>query len=158
MATPPPMERLTEFEITTDIRHRIDTAYVPNDIPIILAYVGPDNAAHLSFRGSTHVHSDTEIAVWARDPEGGLPRAMGDNPNLTLVYREPTPGGGRSRAVITIRGRGRFAVDEAERLKVYETMPEIERAPDPDMKGVAVIVEIESITGFVPGYILQMRR
>ena len=74
------------------------------------------------------------------------------------MYREPNPEGGRSRAVINIRGRGRFAVDEAERLKVYETMPEVERASDSDMKGVAVIVEILSITGIMPGYILQMRR
>ena len=87
-----------------------------------------------------------------------LPSAIGHNPNLTLVYREPNPAGGRSRAVINFRGRGRFAADEVERLKVYETMPEIERAPDPDMKGVAVIVEIESITGIMPGYILQMHR
>ena len=152
------METLTEFEITADIRRMIDAAYVPNDIPIILAYVGSDNTAHLSFRGSAHVHSDTAIAVWARDPEGGLPSAIGRNPNLTLMYREPNPEGGRSRAVINIRGRGRFAVDEAERLKVYETMPVVERASDSDMKGVAVIVEILSITGIMPGYILQMRR
>ena len=77
---------------------------------------------------------------------------------MTLVYREPDPAGRRSRALINIRGRGRLAANEAELLKVYETMPEIERAPDPDIKGVAVIVEIESITGFMPAYISQMRR
>jgi len=156
--TQPPIEKLTEFNITADLRRIIDTAYVPNDRPIILAYVGPDGAAHVSFRGSTHFHSDTEIAIWARDPQGGLPGAIAHNPNVTLVYREPSPGGGRSRAIINLRGRGRLSTDEAERRKVYETMPEVERVPDPEMKGVAVIVELESITGFMPGYMLQMHR
>ncbi len=158
MTTPPPIETLTEFEITADLRRIIDTAYVPNDNPFILAYVGPDDAAHVSFRGSTHVHSDSAIAVWARDPQGGLPGAIAHNPNVTLIYREPNPEGGRSLAVINIRGRGRLSANETERRKVYETMPEVERVPDPEMKGVAVIIEIESITGFIPGYILQMRR
>ena len=156
--TQPPMETLTEFNVTAELRRIIDTAYVPNDRPIILAYVGPDDAAHVSFRGSTHFHSDTAIAVWARDPQGGLPSAIAHNPNLTLVYREPNPEGGRSRAVINIRGRGRLSTDEAERRKVYETMPEVERVADPEMKGVAVIIEIESINGLIPGYRLQMRR
>ena len=156
--TTPPMGTLTEFEITAEIRRMIDNAYVPNDLPVILAYVGTDAAAHISFRGSTHVHSDTEIAVWARNPEGGLPAAIVHNPNLTLVYREPNPEGGRSRAVITFRGRGHVTTNEAERVKVYETMPEVERVPDPEMKGVAVIIEVESITGLMPGYLLQMRR
>ena len=156
--TQPAIETLTEFKITDDLRRIIDTAYVPNDHPIILAYVGLDDAAHVSFRGSAHFHSDTAIAIWARDPQGGLPSALAHNPNVTLVYREPNPGGGRSRAVINLRGRGRVSADEAERRKVYETMPEVEREPDPEMKGVAVIVEIESITGIMPGYRLQMRR
>ena len=156
--TQPPIETLTEFKITADLRRFIDTAYVPNDHPIILAYVGSDSAAHVSFRGSAHFHSDTAIAVWARDPQGGLPGAIAHNPNVTLVYREPNPGGGRSRALINFRGLGRLSADEAERRKVYETMPEVERVPDPEMKGVAVIVEIESITGIMPGYVLQIRR
>ncbi len=156
--TQPPTETLTEFEITDDLRRIIDTAYVPNDRPMVVAYVGPDGAAHVSFRGSTHFHDDTAIAVWARDPQGGLPGAIAHNPNVTLVYREPNPEGGRSRAIINIRGHGRLSADEAERRKVYETMPEVERVPDPDMKGVAVIIGIESITGFIPGYTLRMRR
>ncbi len=100
----------------------------------------------------------TRLAVWARDPQGGLPGALAHNPNVTLVYREPNPGGGRSRAIINIRGHGRLSADEAERRKVYETMPEVERVPDPEMTGVAVIIVIESITGFIPGYTLRMRR
>ena len=59
--TQPPIETLTEFKITADLRRIIDTAYVPNDYPIILAHVGPDDAAHVSFRGSARFHSDTAI-------------------------------------------------------------------------------------------------
>lgn len=101
--TQPSTETLTEFEITDDLRRIINTAYVPNDRPMVVAYVGPDGAAQVSFRGSTHFHDDRAIAVWARDPQGGLPHAIAHNPNVALVYREPNPEGGRSRAIIARR-------------------------------------------------------
>jgi hypothetical protein len=37
-------------------------------------------------------------------------------------------------------------------------MPQRERDSDPDMKGVAIIVDLESLTGFIPGYRLQMAK
>ncbi|HXH23052.1 MAG TPA: pyridoxamine 5'-phosphate oxidase family protein [Dehalococcoidia bacterium] len=156
--TVPQFELLTELKLIDPIRRKIDEAYVPNDHPIVMASVDEDGRPVLSFRGSTHVHSDTQIAVWARRSEGNTARALAKNPHVALIFREPNPAGGRSAAVITMRGRARVVTDEAVRRKVYGSMPEVERTADPDCTGVAIIIDLDSVTGFIPGYRLQMTR
>jgi hypothetical protein len=156
--TAPQLETLTELRLAGPLRRTIDEAYVPNDRPLVMATVGEDGAPVLSFRGSAHVHSDTQIAVWARHSNGRTADGLDTNPHVTLIYREPGPVQGRSAAVVYLRGRAHVTSDEAERRKVYETMPEVERRADPDCTGAAIIIDLDSITGFIPGYRLQMTR
>jgi hypothetical protein len=59
---------------------------------------------------------------------------------------------------VTFRGKGRFATSDGERDAVYATMPQRERDADAEKKGVAIIVDLESIAGFIPGYRLQMTK
>jgi hypothetical protein len=156
--TTPQLETLTELRLTGLVRRTIDRAYVPNDRPILMASVGEDGKPVLSFRGSIHVHSETQIAVWARHSDGNTAKALSLNPHVTLIYREPGPVQGRSAAVLYLRGRAHVTADEAERRKVYESMPEVERRADPEYTGAAIIIDLDSVTGFIPGYRLQMSR
>jgi hypothetical protein len=133
-------------------------AYVPNDNPILMAYVDQQGRPGMSYRGSAVVFSDTQLAVWARNGEGGTASALAHNPNVTLVYREPSPDHGRSRSVVTFRGRAHVDNEETARNKVYNDMPQRERDSDAEMKGVAIIVDLDSVDGFMPGYRFQMRR
>ena len=158
MTTPPPMETLTELKINDALKQKVMEAYVPNDWPIIVGYVDEQGRPGLSYRGSVVVVSETQIGVWARNAEGGTASALNKNPNMTLVYREPTPDHGRSAAVVTFRGRGRVDNSEAMRDAVYNTMPQRERDADAEKKGVAIIVDLDSVTGFIAGYRLQMTR
>jgi hypothetical protein len=112
----------------------------------------------MSYRGSLVVVSDTQLGFWARNGEGGTASALEKNPNLTIVYREPTPDHARSAAVVTFRGKGRVVDSGATRDQVYDTMPQRERDADAEKKGVAVIVDLDSVTGFIPGYRLQMKK
>jgi hypothetical protein len=48
--------------------------------------------------------------------------------------------------------------DEATRRKVYDSMPQRERDSDADYKGIAIVIDLDSVTGMVPGYRLQMQR
>jgi hypothetical protein len=155
--TMPPMEVLSELTLTDDLKQRINNAYA-NGTPIIIGYVNEDRQPSMSFRGSTQVYSDTQLAVWARNPDGGLVKAMDTNPNVTLLYRDPNPAGGPSRSIITFRGRGRVDRSDAVRRTVYDNSPEPERAADKEQRGVAVIIDLDSVSGFIPGYRLQMRR
>ena len=156
MTTPPVLPTLTELKLNEQIRDLINNSYL-RGFPIIIGYVTADLRPSLSFRGSAWVYSDTEVAVWARSPEGGIVKAMADNPNVMLVYREPNPETGRSKAILNMRGRGRVGTSEADRRKVYDGMPQVERDADKEFNGVPVIVEIESIDGVMPGARLQMR-
>ena len=149
---------LTELKMNADIQRTINEAYVPNDLPIIMAHVDDDGRPTMTYRGSVIAFSETQLGVWARNAEGGTANALGKNPDVQLVYRESGGPGQRSKAVLTFRGKARVDNSEATRKKVYETMPQRERDSDPEMKGVAIIVDLESLTGFIPGYRLQMSK
>ncbi len=154
----PPVETLTELKLPEVLKQVVMQAYVPEDNPILMAYVDAQGRPGLSYRGSAVVVSDTQLGVWARNGEGGTASALEHNPNVTLIYRQPSPDHGRSRAVVTFRGRARVDNDAASRRKVYDEMPQRERDSDLEMKGVAIIVDLDSVDGFMPGYRFQMRR
>jgi len=159
VTTPPPMETLTELKINDALKQKVMDAYVPNDWPIIVAYVDEQGRPGMSYRGSLVVVSETQLGMWARNPEGSTSGALPRNPNLTAVYREPTPDHGRSAAVVTFKGKGRVAAaGDPLRDQVYATMPQRERDADAEKKGVAIIIDLDSVTGFIPGYRLQMTK
>ena len=155
---PPQVETLTELKLTDAIKQIVNEAYIPNDRPVLLSYVDANGQPSVSYRGSVIPIGDDKLGVWARNPDAGLPRAVPSNPNVVLIYREGGGPGAFSRAVLTFKGRARLAANEAERRHVYDTMVQRERDMDKDYKGVAIIVELDSVTGAMPGYRLQMRR
>ncbi len=158
MTTPPPPEILTELKINDALKQKVMDAYVPNDWPIMVGSVDEQGRPGMSYRGSVVVVSETQLGVWARNAEGGTISALAKNPNMTLVYREPTPDHGRSAAVVTFRGQARLDSSDAMRAAVWDNMPQRERDSDADKKGAAIIVDLDSVTGFMPGYRLQMTK
>lgn len=159
MTTQPERTVLSELKLTDEICDRVNHAHVRGN-PMFVAYVTADGLPGVSYRGSVQVAGDDQLTFWVRNPAGGLAQALKRNPNLILVYREPNPDGptAPSRAVITFRGRGRIDTTEAVRRAVYDAMPAHERNADRDFKGVPVIVDLDSVTGFMPGYALRMSR
>jgi hypothetical protein len=156
MTTPQP-ETLTELKLTK-LKDMIDHAYIPSDFPIMVAHVEEDGSPRMTFRGSTHVRNDEQLAFWVRHADGGLTAALAKEPRLFLVYREPTPGGGPSRAVVNMRGRGAVVGDGATREEVWAAIPQRERDGDKEKLGTAVIVDIDSVAGYCPGFRLNMKR
>jgi hypothetical protein len=151
---------LTELRLNQELKDLINNAYMDGNFPVIVAYVEGDRA-NVSFRGSVQAYSDQQLSLWARNPEGGILKAMAKNPNLTLVYRRPgssDPTAGRSLAVVTLRGTGRVVSEESVRRDVYDRQPQIERDADPDYRGLPLIVDLDSVTGYMPGFRLQMQR
>jgi hypothetical protein len=138
--------------ISDDLAEKINHALV-NSLPMVVAYVNGSNQARLSFRGSTQVHSADQLAIWVRDPEGGLLGAIPSNPNLTLMYRDPA-----TRTTIFFYGRGHVADDSATRDNVYTSSPEQEQKADPDKKGKALIVDLDLIQGRTPEGPLNLTR
>jgi hypothetical protein len=112
--------------------------------PISLAYVGDDGQPKLSARGSTHVHGPMQLAIWTRSRDSGLVTNLPVRPKVSLLYLGapdlPSPW------VVNVTGTAR--IDESANDTVYEMIPQGERDQDPERKGVAVIVDVERVTGF----------
>ncbi len=142
----------TELKLTDEIKQVVDGALM-NRTPIMVAYVDPDGQPSLSFRGSTHAYSDTQLAVWVRNPEGGLLKGLEKNPRVTLFYRDT-----QTRTILQFRGRGRIETSDAVRKAVYEGSPEPERNADPQQKGFPLIVDLDRVDGITPGGRVMMRR
>jgi hypothetical protein len=152
------METLTELKLTDEIKRTVNESYVPNDRPILMATVDDDGKPNMTWRGSVVAFTDTQLGVWARNSEGGTANTLEKHPDVMLVYRESGGPGQRSRVTLNFKGKARVDDSEAARKRVYETMPQRERDSDAEMKGVAIIVDLESVTGMMPGVRIAMTK
>jgi hypothetical protein len=151
MSAPP---ILTELKLSADMKRAVDTAFESLK-PIVVSYVDENGAPQLSFRGSTQAYSDTQLAIWVRNPEGRLLESITKNPAMALIYGsfEPT-----NRNFMIFRGRAHIESSDAARSHVYEHAHAFERGQDKDRKGSALIIDLDSVEGFFGGAVLKMRR
>ncbi|MEA3054904.1 MAG: hypothetical protein QOD30_336 [Actinomycetota bacterium] len=138
--------------IDDDLAAIIDGAFA-NGTPFVVAYVDSAGVPLVSPRGTVHSWSPDQVAMWARDPAGGLLRAIATNPNISLFYRDPA-----SRVAYEITGRARVIDDPDERMRVYEQSPVTERNLDPRVRGVAIVVDVDSVVGGAPTGRVNLRR
>src|ERR1700685_4062201 len=116
MATQHTPPVLTQLKLSPARKETVNTALERGRM-LSVAYVSPEGRPELSFRGSVQAYSDTQLAIWVRNPEGGiLKAATSGHPHITLLYGEL---GAQSKAFVTFRGRGRVETSEAVRRKVY---------------------------------------
>ena len=151
MSAPP---ILTELRLSEEMQRAVNTAFETLK-PIVVSYVDENGAPQLSFRGSTQAYSDTQLAIWVRNPEGRILESIEKNPAIALLYGtfEPT-----ARAFMIFRGRARVDGTDAVRRHVYEHAHAFERDKDKDRKGSALIIDLDSVEGFFGGAQLKMRR
>jgi hypothetical protein len=130
--------------ITLPVRGAISGA-LANGTPMVMAYTGDDGTPVLSLRGRVVVYSDTQLALWVRNPTGGLVSAVAERPGLSLLYRDS-----RSRTTLIVRGQGNVESDPATRERVFERTPEVEQLHDVARRGAALIVDVTEISGTSP--------
>jgi general stress protein 26 len=138
---PAPPPEPVPVHITEGMRAAVNGA-LGNQTPVMVAYVDRDGQPHLSFRGTTQVFSDDQLALWIRNPQGGLVAAIEHNPRLALFYRDPA-----SRTAYQFHGRAHAEHDAATADKVYSNSPEVERNMDPNRNGAPVVVDLDRIEG-----------
>ncbi len=126
--------------LTEEMKQAIDNALM-SGMPVIVAYVGDDGQPGLGYRGSTQVYSDDQLAIWARNPSGGIVKAAeSGRTKLALLYRNP-----ETRVAWLFHGRARVDDDPKVRERVYDGSPEVERGLDPERKGRALIIDIDRV-------------
>ncbi|MBO0692413.1 MAG: nuclear transport factor 2 family protein [Acidimicrobiaceae bacterium] len=131
--------------ITLPVKAAINGA-LGNGTPMVVAYTADDGTPSLSLRGSTVVYSDTQLAIWLRNGEGGLPKAIAQRPGVSLLYRDS-----RTRTTLIVKGNAHVESDQAVRDRVYELTPEVEQFHDTQRKGAALIIDVTEIRGTSPG-------
>lgn len=121
--------------------------------PMIAAYIDEGGHARLSYRGTVQVLTDDQVALWARDPQSGMAKAVASNPNVTLWYSDM-----KSRTLYQLFGRGYVATDQATNDRVYDGSPENERNLDADRRGTAIVVDVDRVEGRANGALINMAR
>jgi Pyridoxamine 5'-phosphate oxidase len=129
------------INLTGEIQAAIDGALLRGR-PLVLAYVREDGSPAATLRGSTHVHSPTELAIWVRKRDDGFAKAIGREPRVSLIFLEPDGPGAR---FVRIQGRAHVASELAE--EVYSAIPQPERDQDPERNGVPVVIDVEAVAG-----------
>ncbi len=123
--------------------------------PVAVSYVDENLQPHLSYRGTVQSFGDSQLALWARDPAGGIAGAIARNPSLVLLYGDFNS---ENRAFLTFRGRGRVDNDETVRRTVFESSHPAEQERDKERKGVAIIVDLDSVSGLIDGGFVKLSR
>ena len=157
MAQQTPPAPLTEMKLTDEIKGALGDPFGSGNFAII-SYVDSSGQPNLSFRGSIHVHGDKQLALWARNPEGGLLKALKDHGGqgkVGIIYRNPNP---EARAMLTFKGTAHIDDSDAMREKVYGEIPTQEQNSDREKKGSAVIIDLDSVDGMYPGARVAMRK
>lgn len=131
-----------ELNLNTDIAMAVNGA-ADRGHTLVLGYVDAEGNAAVSFRGSTHVHSPTQLAIWARKTSEGFAGAIANHPRVTLLYYASD---GPGASYLSFQGTAR--VDASQNDAVYQGMSEAERKQDSERKGVAVIIDIDTVSGF----------
>jgi hypothetical protein len=140
------------LRLNPEIRAAVDGA-LDNQTPMLIAYLDDGQQIHLSFRGTIQGYSDDQLALWAREPEGGLPRNIADRPHVTLFYHDPA-----RRTSYTFYGRARVEHDPAARATIFENSHPREQHADFRRRGVAIVVDLDKIEGrATSGRLLMLR-
>jgi hypothetical protein len=149
---PNPPAPPAKLALTQEIKDAVNGA-LANGTPVIISYVDAQGQPHMSPRGTAQAFSDDQLALWNRDPEGGMTRGIAVNPKVALFYRDPP-----KRTTYTFYGRARVATEPADRDRIYENSPEVERNFDAMRRGLAVIIDLDLVEGAGPSGRVRMAR
>ena len=127
--------------LTEEIKRRLADALTDGH-PVVAGYVDREGDPHISFYGSVHAYSDDQLALWVRNADGELLAAIGRNPKIGFVYSDMS-----TRTFYRMYGRARVESDASSRDRVFDGMHQFEQQQDPEHKGIAVVVDLDTAGG-----------
>lgn len=139
---PPPPPKAAPMVLPPALRQAVNANLLEKH-PMLLAYVGPDGQPVQSFRGSTQVHADDQLAMWVRNADGAFIRSIRANPRVSLMYRNE-----EQRSTYQFQGRARVVEAPAERQRIFDASAPAERAHDFAMLGAAVVIDLDRVEGW----------
>jgi general stress protein 26 len=127
--------------LSDDLKKRFVNA-LTDGVAMVVGYVDRNGDPHVSPYGSLHASGDDQLALWVRNPQGDLIEGIARNANVAIFYAQLS-----SRTFVRMRGRARVAETAEERTRVFEGMHPFEQRGDPDRKGVAIVIDLDSAAG-----------
>jgi hypothetical protein len=140
------------LDLTGDVASAVDGAAARGSA-LVLGYIGDDGFPAISFRGSTQVHGPQQLAVWARKRDDGLARVIAERPQVSLLYYEADGPGPKYLAF-----QGRARVEPSANDEVYAAMIDGEKRQDPERNGVAILIDVDNVSGFGAAGPFRMER
>lgn len=140
-----PPEKLTPepVNLSSAMRARINSAE-DDGMRILLAYVTPDNSPEQIYRPSIHTYDDDKLALWNPQSSGSFLSSISANPQVSLIYRHD-----KTHEMLEMIGRAKLISDEGAARRIYETHLDKVRAVDPERTGVALVIELDRVTGLI---------
>jgi hypothetical protein len=139
------------LHLTDDIKAAVDGA-LDNQTPMLAAY-RDDLQIHLSFRGTVQAYSDDQLAMWARDPNAGMPRNIAVHPEVTVFYNDPA-----TFTSYTFYGRAYVVTDQATRDIIFDNSNPREQNMDFRRPHAAIMVDLDKVEGRGGGGRILMER
>lgn len=129
------------MQLPQEVKDRVNNA-LDEGFPLALAAVTPDAEPLVSFRGSAQTFGGDALAFWVRAAPSATLSAIAANPQVAMIYTN-MPG----RKFYVFRGRARVTQDPAERDAIWEGQHPLEKDRDPERSGVAVIIDLDRVSG-----------
>lgn len=140
---PPPALVPEPITLTAAMRARLDDAE-KDRMPVLFAYVTPDGRPEQMCRNGIHTRGDDQLAFWNPRPEGSFLASVAANPRVSAIYRHD-----HTHEMLELWGRARLITDEEEARQIYDARPDLVRRRDPDRNGVAVVIDLDRVTGLI---------
>lgn len=129
------------MQLPQEVKDRVNKA-LDEGFPLALTVVTPEGEPLASFRGSTQTFGDDALAFWVRSAPSATLAAIAANPQVALTYANMP-----ARTFYIFRGRARITEDPADRDAIWQGQHPLEQSRDPDHTGIAVIVDLDRVTG-----------
>ena len=129
------------IELNDELRASLANS-MTDRIAVIAAYVDRNGDPHVGFYGSLHAYSDDQLALWARKPDSELVATLPTHPKIEFVYSDF-----HNSRIYRLGGSARIVTDPIERDRVFEGIHDIEQGHDPERAGVAIVVDLDHVSG-----------
>lgn len=137
----------------TDLMRNLLNSALSDGTPCLLGTATKDGFPQISPKGSIVAFDDETLCYWERSRRSALSRIEA-NPHVCVFYRNAAraaeiPYRG---ACIRFYGDVRMLESGPQRDRIWELIPEAERKPDPEKKGIGMLIRlarVEELNGTV---------
>jgi Pyridoxamine 5'-phosphate oxidase len=140
----------------TDLIRKLLNAALADGTPCLVATSSKDGHPQVSPKGSVVVFDDQQLCYWERSKRSSLKR-IEENPHVCIWYRNAAraPEMPFRAGAVRFYGDVRILESGPDRDKVWELIPEAERKPDPEKKGLAVLVRVDRVEEISGNVVMQ---